>query len=83
MADIDIARVKVPIVGVLVLVLGIIVHTVAIYAGVTGMIEKAIKKHGEHPHIGSLTSKDAQLLTQEIQALRRDLERLEKKWDEK
>lgn len=78
---VDAKNIRVPLVTVAILVAFVTVHTVVVYAGVTRMIDVAISKHLEHPHPQSLTGKDAELLVQEIQALRRDIDRLEKRLD--
>lgn len=81
MPSFDIKNIKISITTVVAMLAFVTMHTVLVYAGVTKMIDVAIAKHAERPHEQSLTGKDAKLLMSEIQGLRRDIDRLEKRLD--
>lgn len=81
MGLIDIKNVRVSVITVVVMLAFVVIHTVVVYAGVGRMIDVAIAKHAQHPHAQSLTAKDAKVLMGEIQGLRRDIDRLEKRLD--
>lgn len=81
--DVDVSRIKIPIVAVLTLCCCLVFYTIVAYTGVSAMIKASLATHTAHPHAGTLTPKDAEILIGKIESLQRDIERLEKVFEKK